>query len=225
MYSIVLMMATCTPTALPDMLADATKEGLIFRRRGSGCEGAQAPAIRTPIRTLFAAVAGARETSNFSRGSGCSGSYSAKAVVTGCSGGGAVVGSTASGTPVMGAGILQRAAVHRQLRVALRQGKMSAEDAASVKQVLDDPNLYDALVTKVHKDISRTIARSPGVGAFGDGHILQLLLDNLPKILDAVKQILLLFGSTDTWRFAPDTKIMPRGPEPQTAWPEMWLAC
>jgi hypothetical protein len=99
-------------------------------------------------------------------------------------------------TDKMGAGFIQRAMVHRQLNKALRRGTLSPEDKANAERVMADAGLYEKAVDASTKIIAKAHASGPQptVGALGDGHILQMLVDNLPAILAAIKTIIAMFG-------------------------------
>jgi len=126
----------------------------------------------------------------------------------------------------LGGGFIQRAAVHRTLHKALRQGKLTPEQAAVADRALHDPDIYEAAVTKVARDLNKQMAGKMGaekVGAIGDGHLLQLLIDNLPAIINAIKQIIALFGVADP---TVEPLPMPRGPyPPPQVVVDYWTAC
>lgn len=111
----------------------------------------------------------------------------------------------AGATNEIGGGrLVTRVGVHRQLKKALRQGDLNQDQLAFLDR---DPDAYDTAVSEAHKIVlqaSRNAAAPGGqpsgapapatVGAIGDGHILQMLLANLPAIIAAIKQVLALFG-------------------------------
>lgn len=123
--------------------------------------------------------------------------------------------------PVAASGLLQRAAVHRTLHKALRQGKLTPAQAAVAKRALEDPEIYSAAVRKVTTDLNKLIAkRGMSAAAIGDGTLLRLLLDNLDAIIAAIIKIIDALSMSD---FQP----MPAGPYPPAhAMPPLtWLAC
>jgi hypothetical protein len=165
----------------------------VFGRRATGCAGSHA----------FSAGCNGAAAYRQRLSYGCAGATISAPV--GCSGGSGTLAAPVAGPALMppapvaaptalGGGFVERARVHRQLRVALRQGKLSPADAAVAQQAIDDPDVYDASVAKITRDLNKKLAASGHVGALGDGHILQLLLANLPAIIDAIKQILAIFG-------------------------------
>lgn len=207
MYSIVLM------AAMTGGQADVP-QGLLFARGGcSGPSITQTATVRvrnvvqtTVVRPLATLCANRPHilAHVFAPRSGCSGVVTARA---GCSGTvalaepGCVATVTFVGPHDQNAKFLgeriTRAAVHRQLKVAL--AKDTSPKGRALKASLDaDPDLYDVAVIKVTRDLKRTQlpadvdARTLGV--IGDGHILQLLLDNLPAIIDAVLKIIAALG-------------------------------
>lgn len=218
MYSLILMTAMSTSPAQP--------QGIFFNRGGcssatatasTGCSGVRATVrVRNVVETTIVRPLATLNANRphvlrrlFARG-GCGGSAMAS---TGCSGA-AVAAADCGGVtawvgpapsyqpmPQVQAGgplgnLVTRAAVHRQLAKALRSDKLNASQRAVAAACLADPDLYDAAVIKVTRDLKK--AKLPAsfgpVGAFGDGHILQILIDNLPAIIDAIKQIISMFS-------------------------------
>lgn len=239
MYSVVLMMAMTTST--PGELFPNRPH--LFGVRSTGCTGTALAAppretflARAPVRGLLAHVAarlherprGVFLASGPRSSYGCAGTTFAVPVAraTGCSGGAVLVApagctggvalvqaGAVAGQPMEAGGrLIERVAVHRQLRVALRSGNLTPEQAAIAKQALDDPNIYEAAVSKVTHDLNKKQLATGTVGAF-DGHILALLLKNLPAIIDAIKQILAIFGP-HAFALPPvhDWQPMPVGP-------------
>lgn len=232
MYSVVLMLSMTTAPDAP--------QGIIFNR--GGCQG-QVTAVETvrvrvrhvvevrPIRSALVRVGEARPHL-FHRRAGCAGT-NVTVQATGCAGAiykAGCVGATATAAvapaahqpATVGGHFIQRAAVHRVLQKALRQGKLTPEQAKVAKAALDDPDVYEAAVSKVTRDLNKSLhAKGGPVGAIGDGTLLQLLIDNLPKIIAAIKEIIVLFGMAGP-------QPMPAGPHPlPTAVPPdatVWLA-
>ena len=191
MYSILMALAMTTPADCPQAVASA------------GCAGT----MRTPVRTLWAALPhpllnGLHKL----RSTGCAGS----AAATSCGGSASfttssrtVTRTVASATvkmpvpPVETAtfgGRIEKAAVHRQLRVALRSENVPADQRAAMHKAVNDPDVYEAAVAKVHRDLSAKAATGGPVGKIGDGALLKLIIDNLPAIIAAILQILAAFG-------------------------------
>lgn len=210
MYSVILLTALSTSPAQP--------QGLFFNRGGcssataasTGCSGVGVrvrvrnvveATVRRPIATFLA-----NRPRLFARRGGCSG-YAAS---TGCSGGVAVTAQDCNGVtvgvypapdPAVKAGgplgnLVTRAAVHRQLRKALESGNLNAKQKALAAACLADPDVYDATVIKITRTLKaqKLPAGFGPVTVIGDGHILQLLIDNLPAIIDAISQIIKLFS-------------------------------
>lgn len=96
---------------------------------------------------------------------------------------------------------IQRVAVHRMLARALREGTLTPAQKATAAACLADPELYSMAVRKVTTDLQRS-KLSPEMeltlgrfGVLGDGHILQILIDNLPQIIAAIEQIIKMFAA------------------------------
>ncbi len=89
---------------------------------------------------------------------------------------------------------IERAAVHRQLRIALHRG--TPEQHAIAAKLLADPEAYDAAVSAATKILKKQLGMQggPNVGKFGDGTILKMIIDNLDKIMPIVLEILKAFG-------------------------------
>ena len=217
MYSLVLMMSMTAPADVP--------QGIIFNRptrASAGCAGGSL-AVRVretvrvrdaaPLRTFAAAVNDARPhlvARWFGARAGCAGGTTTVVKQTttikmSCAGVAAKLvrdePPTSTGAESLANRFLQRAAVHRTLHRALRQGTLTTAQAKVVRQVLDDPDLYEAAVTKVHRGLLKDLAKdaeAKGIHAqaIGDGTLLKLLLDNLDKIIAAIKQIIEMFGLT-----------------------------
>lgn len=91
--------------------------------------------------------------------------------------------------------LITRAAVHRTLVKALSDPSLTPGQRATASATLADPDLYDAAVIKVTRDLRKV--KTPlgfNAGQFGDGHILQLLIDNLPAIIAAIEAIIKIFA-------------------------------
>lgn len=221
MYSVVLMMSMTAPADVP--------QGVFFHRgtRATGCAGtAAAPPRETflataPVRGFFAHVKDgfAARPRGFAVSAprvavGCAGSTFAAPRATGCSGGTMTLAPVTAGPQAVGAGmLLTRIAVHRQLRIALGRTydlDITTEQRAAAQKALSDPELYDALVTKVHRDLNKKLTATGHVGAIGDGHLLQILIDSLPKILAFIQELMKLLGFA--LPPAHDWQPMPRGP-------------
>ena len=134
-------------------------------------------------------------------GTGCSGG---QAMATGCSGGTAFAQTTVTRTVTMGVapqatvgagGFIERHAVHRVLKRALRDPSLTPDQRAAGEKLINDPDAYDAAVSKIHRDLANGRVGSAGpVGKIGDGTLLKLILDNLPQIMAVVMAILKAFG-------------------------------
>lgn len=203
MYSVVLMIGMTAG-------APEVPQGLIFNRGArASCSGSMSQATlierRTPIRNFFAATTQAAATLvSRPRAVLVEKTVVKEKTVTrasGCTGGAAVSGMVVNAIPtdqtVEASGLIKRVAVHRQLHKALRSGKIAPEDVPIVKRALEDPGVYEMAVTRtasmLNKDIKAS-GKTVSAQAFGDGHLLQLLIDNLPKIIAAIKEIISLFG-------------------------------
>jgi hypothetical protein len=197
MYSIVLVMASMTAQEVP--------AGRIFHRGGCNGNGANvrvvtrintdaAPRERVhllgwfvenkPVRTIIG-----------SRALGCAGGSAATAnvqtsvnITTSADG-----GVTTSEAAALG-DRLTRAAVHRQLRVALRSQTLTPEQAIIAQKALANSDVYEYAVSKIHLDLrNKAAVEGVTIQKFGDGAILKMLLDNLPQIIQALTEILKLF--------------------------------
>ena len=134
---------------------------------------------------------------------GCGGG---QAMATGCSGGTAfaqtmvtrTVTSTVGVAPkatVGAGGFIERHAVHRVLKRALRDPSLTPDQRAAGEKLINDPDAYDAAVSKIHRDLANGRVGAAGpVGKIGDGTLLKLILDNLPQIMAVVMAILKAFG-------------------------------
>ncbi len=124
--------------------------------------------------------------------------------------------------------------------------KLTSEQAAAARRALSDPGVYEAAVTKVTNDLAKKgrpvqrvliqrklrVALEHGQAAMAtvearfDGHVLQMLIDNLPKILDAVMQIIKFIDSLGMADQPTGSLPMPCGPNPPArAVPQFDLAC
>ena len=188
MYSVILMMAATTAQDVP--------QG-VFLNRG-GCTGVT---VGTPVRTAAALVRGTLATvrtkvaerprlllTRTTGGVGCAGTTARVSTTTTT-----VVQRlpvAAVGSPsVAFVGPVRKAIVAKQLRKALEQSS-----SPTAKKALADPDVFDAAVAKVTREMHKAAVRAGAVGVIGDGTILQKILDNLPAILAAIKQIIDLFG-------------------------------
>lgn len=210
MYSVILMTA---------MTGHDVPQGLFFNRDASSCAGRTtllaapiAPRVRlfaptgcggahfAPLATFEAnrphvirSIFGHLPHPFRRASAGCGGA----ALAQDC--GGVTVG-LGQATPAFVAGgplgnLITRAAVHRQLIKALTNPSLTPAQRAVASATLADPDLYDAAVIKVTRDLKRVKAPLTfNASAFGDGHILQLLIDNLPAIIAAIEQIIKLFA-------------------------------
>ncbi len=195
-----------------DAHAAARLEAHAKAKAGTGCSGGGFSQVQTVTTRTVVKVPPPRSTS-------CSG---------GTFGTVAVVPAPEAPPALMEAGPVQRIIVHRQLHKALRQGNLSPADAAMVEKVIANPKLYDKSVDAATKIIrGKHAAAAPGtMQALGDGHILQMLLQNLPAIIDAIKQILALFAAADNAPAVPGWLPMPAGPPaPVIRVPAYSLAC
>jgi hypothetical protein len=213
----VLMMAMSTPSDVP--------QGLLFNR--GGCNGAHttflaAAPVRGFIRNVidnrphligrtFHAVGTALAPRN-----GCSASFSTRAVATaGCAG--TVLTSAAapmaSVPPKVGGPILDRLIVRRVMVQAVRQGmsKLSPEQQTSAWTILGDSFASEVAARKFHaileSNLQKKAASGAVVGALGDGHIFQMIVDNLPALINAFASVwkiihgnAMVFPHPDCWR-------------------------
>lgn len=211
MYSIVLMMSMTSPADAP--------QGILFNR---GCDGGNVRAsvratvsnagarVRAvvsnrpqPLRNLAGAVVDRQPVRGFfgrvfaPRG-GCGGTYASAGGVSASVNVQAGALPMPAGPPAVGAvppameGPVRRAIVRNQLRKALVQN-----GSPTALKALADPDVFEALTAKVHREMSRAaMAAGPNapVGRLGDGTILKLIIDNLPAILDAAERIWKLFS-------------------------------
>lgn len=192
-----------TILALSMLSADHIPQGIFHRGNCSGTVSSVAMAVATPVRN---AVQGLGERIKnrphlaLVHNVGCSAAQRA----TGCNGSTtvsmstsvtqklpvAVVGSPSVATVnSFGAGPLTRLRTKRLLKTALESAK--GDQKVLAKLALDDPDVMSALSVKVHQDLSK---QTVGFAAFGDGHWLKLFIDNLPAIIDAIKQIKVILG-------------------------------
>jgi hypothetical protein len=99
--------------------------------------------------------------------------------------------ATSQSPQAVGAGLIERAAIHRQLKVALRSAALTPAEKAIAENVLSDPDVYSACCVATHKALAKKVASQPTnvVGTLGDGHLLQLIVQNLPQLLAAFAEI------------------------------------
>lgn len=178
MYSLVLMMAMSGPAETPG--------GILFNR--GGCSGFLG--VRSAVRQIVVHRPAVRAL-------GCGGGFLGlrsfgflrTRTVTTVRGNAAAIAPPVSSA---GSGVLGRARVRVQLRIALmRSGEVSltTKQREAVKTALRDSDVFDVTVVKVHRDLTRQLAAN-AEPAFGDGTLLKIILDNLPMIVEAIIKII-----------------------------------
>lgn len=93
--------------------------------------------------------------------------------------------------------LITRRAVHKQLRVALSdESRLTPKQREAAQKLLAHPKAYNEAVRQTRFILADKVGAVPpgNVAAFGDGKILQLIIDNLPQIMAAVMEILKAFG-------------------------------
>ena len=186
MYSICLMMSLAAPAQAPSGILRGGCSGVFQSTRERIVVRSARPMVQ-PVRGLIALAVDflrSRLAANSVRG------VSRSVTVTRTTG--PSVAIPAPEPEVMeGRGrLVTRLAVHRQLAIALRTGKLTPAQARAANAALNDRLVYEAAVRKVTNDLNRQLESTGSVRAIGDGTLLRILLDNLPMLIEAILRII-----------------------------------
>lgn len=88
---------------------------------------------------------------------------------------------------------LERAVLHRQIRVAVRQGKLPADALALYPRNADFAQTLEEALGGTYDEAASAESAAPGGGGKFTG-LLQWLLQNLPQIIQIVMELIAAFG-------------------------------